>query len=218
MGLTAPGRPVMPSARPRLPGPAIHSAALTSAALALTFDDGPDPRGTPAVLDALDRAGARATFFVIAPAAERHPDLVRRAVASGHRIELHCDRHIRHTELHEGAIREDAERALGRLARLGLAPALWRVPWGVQAEATPAVAAQLGLTLVGWDIDTHDWRGDPAAEMFAATREELVPDAVVLAHDGIGPGALRAGCAETAAYVSLVAAHAADAELALSSL
>jgi peptidoglycan/xylan/chitin deacetylase (PgdA/CDA1 family) len=213
MGLTAPGRPVMPSAHPRLPG-----LSPTSSTLALTFDDGPDPRGTPAVLDALERAGARATFFTIGPAAERHPDLVRRAVASGHHIELHCDAHVRHTELSARAIREDAERALERLARLGVHPARWRVPWGVQADATPAVAAELGLTLVGWDVDTHDWRGDGAAEMLQATRDGLLPGSVVLAHDGVGPGARRADCAQTAAYVDLVAAHAADAGLTLMSL
>ncbi|HLI60500.1 MAG TPA: polysaccharide deacetylase family protein [Solirubrobacteraceae bacterium] len=213
MGLTAPGRPVMPSARPRLPG-----LASTAAALALTFDDGPDPRGTPGVLDALERAGARATFFVIAPAAERHPELVRRALASGHRVELHCDRHIRHTELDERAIREDAERGLLRLTRLGVEPTLWRVPWGVEAEATPAVAAELGLTLVGWDVDTHDWRGDDAAQMLTATRAALAPGAVVLAHDGVGPGARRPDCARTADYVDLVAGHAARAGLALASL
>ncbi|MGH2909025.1 MAG: hypothetical protein ACRDK8_07005, partial [Solirubrobacteraceae bacterium] len=91
-------------------------------------------------------------------------------------------------------------------------------PWGVRGEATAAVAAQFGLALVGWDIDTHDWRGDAAGQMFARTRAELAADAVVLAHDGIGPGALRTDCAQTAAYVALVAAHAARAELALTSL
>ena len=186
--------------------------------LALTFDDGPDPRGTPAVLDALAQAGARATFFVIGPCAERHPDLIRRTQADGHRIALHCDRHVRHTELGGAAIRRDTERALERLARLDVQPSLWRVPWGVQAPETEAVAAEFDLTLVGWDVDTHDWRGDSAEQMFAATREHLTADTVVLAHDGIGPGARRADCAQTAAYVRLTARHAAGARLAFTTL
>jgi peptidoglycan/xylan/chitin deacetylase (PgdA/CDA1 family) len=206
MGLIASSRPEMPPTRTRTAG------------LSLTFDDGPDPRGTPAVLDALNAAGARATFFVIASAAEGHPDLLRRAVACGHRIALHCDRHVRHSDLDERAIRDDTECALERLARLGVEPKLWRVPWGVRTEASAAVAADLDLLLVGWDVDTHDWRGDGAGQMFARTRSALTPNAVVLAHDGIGPGALRTDCAQTAAYVALVAAHAARTELALTSL
>jgi peptidoglycan-N-acetylglucosamine deacetylase len=181
--------------------------------LALTFADGPDPRGTPALLDALQQVGAQATFFVIAPNAERHPDLVCRAAENGHRVELHCDRHVRHTELGQAAIRRDTERALHRLHRLGIAPTLWRVPWGVQTPASETIAEELGLTLVGWDVDTHDWRGDSAEAMFESTRAQLTDRAVVLAHDGIGPGARREDCAATVAYVTLVAEHAADSDL-----
>lgn len=186
--------------------------------LALTFDDGPDPRGTPAVLDALEGAGSVATFFVIAPAAEHHPALLRQIEHSGHRIGLHCDRHIRHTEMDEAGIRADTERALERLAALGVRPTLWRVPWGVRTDDTTRVAEELGLTLIGWDVDTHDWRGDDAVDMFVNTRSRLTPDAVVLAHDGIGPGARRTDCAQTAAFVALVADHAARSGLTLSAL
>jgi len=194
------------------------SARTTPVGLALTFDDGPDPRGTPAVLDALERAGARATFFVIAPCAQRHPELLARAEAGGHRIELHCDRHVRHTELGASEIREDTERALQRLDRLGVHPSLWRVPWGLRGSATEAVADEFQLTLIDWDVDTHDWRGDSPEQMFLDTREKLVAGAVVLAHDGVGPGARRAGCAQTAAYVELVAGHTTDAGISLTAL
>jgi peptidoglycan/xylan/chitin deacetylase (PgdA/CDA1 family) len=194
------------------------SARATSVGLALTFDDGPNPRGTPALLDVLKRVGARVTFFVIAPNAERHPDLVRRAAEDGHRVELHCDRHVRHSELDEAAIRGDTERALARLETLGVQPALWRVPWGVRTSASETIAAEFGLALVGWDVDTHDWRGDSAEAMFDSTRGRLADRTVVLAHDGIGPGALRQDCAATVAYVALVAEHAAGADLDLVSL
>ena len=68
---------------------------------ALTFDDGPDPVWTPAVLDALAHAGARATFFVLGEAAARHPDVVRRTLAEGHAVELHGHAHLRHPALTE---------------------------------------------------------------------------------------------------------------------
>ena len=58
--------------------------------IALTFDDGPDPEGTPRILDLLAEHGARATFFVFGEKAHRHPELIARALAAGHAIQPHC--------------------------------------------------------------------------------------------------------------------------------
>ena len=166
--------------------------------LALTYDDGPDPVWTPRVLDVLADHGAGATFFVLGPQAESHPDLVRRAVAEGHEVALHADRHVRHTEMDAAQIAEDAARALERLNALGVEPVRWRVPWGVATHDTHVVAERLGLELVHWSVDTHDWRGDSAREMLAACAEGLAAEhPVVLMHDGLGPGARRSGCAQT---------------------
>ena len=186
--------------------------------LALTFDDGPDPDGTPRVLDALSAAGARATFFVISARAADHPRLVARALEDGHTVGLHCDEHVRHSDRDAAWARADTERALERLAGLGVAPELWRTPWGDTAPWTASVAAEFGLRLMGWTVDTHDWRGDRAPAMFAATREGLAPGAVVLAHDGIGPGARRKDVRETVAYVELVNRHARGHDLTLAEL
>ncbi|MEP6953326.1 MAG: polysaccharide deacetylase family protein [Solirubrobacteraceae bacterium] len=176
--------------------------------LQLTFDDGPDPVWTPRILEALRGARLRATFYVIAKRAAAHSTIVKRARAEGHAVELHCDVHIRHTELspHEG--REDTRRALGRLTALDVRPARWRTPWGVQADWTEGVAREHSLELCGWDVDTHDWRGDSAETMLAATGPSLRGDAVVLLHDGLGPGARRADCGETLRFVQLLGAEA----------
>ena len=175
---------------------------------ALTFDDGPDPIWTPAVLDALARAGARATFFVLGEAAARHPDVVRRTLAEGHAVELHGHAHLRHPAHPAERIADDLERGLAVLSGLGARPSLWRAPWGDLAPFTPELAALAGLRLAGWTADTHDWRGDDAAAMLAAVADRLEPGAVVLAHDGLGPGALRDGCAETVALIPLLVAAA----------
>ncbi len=165
--------------------------------VALTFDDGPDPRGTPAVLEALAAVDVRATFFVLGERAEREPELLAQVLAEGHAVELHGHRHLRHTEHPREAVEADLRRALATLAHLR--PTSWRLPWGALAPYSHALAAEYGLTLVGWTADTHDWRGDAAELMLDSLAVE--PGAIVLMHDGIGAGARRADCAQTARLV-----------------
>ena len=83
--------------------------------LALTFDDGPDPVWTGRMLDVLSQLGARATFFPIAPRAVAQPAVIKRMVADGHSVGLHCDEHIRHSTRDAAWGCADTERALGRL-------------------------------------------------------------------------------------------------------
>jgi peptidoglycan/xylan/chitin deacetylase (PgdA/CDA1 family) len=186
--------------------------------LALTFDDGPDERVTPRLLDLLGRAGARATFFPIAPCAAAHPGLITRMLSEGHTVGLHCDQHVRYSLHDEAWCARDADRALSRLHALGAAPALWRTPWGDTPAWVESVAGHRGLRLVGWTADSHDWRGDSAEEMFAATAASLTEGAVVLAHDGIGPGAQRDVGEETVGYAQLVIDHAQRTGLQLEAL
>lgn len=184
-------------------------------ALALTFDDGPDTEWTPHLLDVLDQAGARATFFPIASRAAAHPELIERMLAGGHVIGLHCDDHVRHSERSIGWGRRDTARALRLLRSVGVRPSLWRTPWGDTATWSEQVAHENRLRIVGWNVDTHDWRGDDAQDMFEVTKPELCDGAVVLAHDGIGPGARRPDARQTVAYTVLVAEHARTAGLEL---
>ncbi|MDQ6807105.1 MAG: polysaccharide deacetylase family protein [Actinomycetota bacterium] len=175
--------------------------------VALTFDDGPDPVWTPRLLDRLARLRARATFFPIAPRAAAQPELIARMLEEGHAIGLHCDEHVRHGTRDIEWGRRDTARALERLSALGVAAALWRPPWGDLAPWSEVVAHEFGLRIVGWTVDTHDWRGDTAADMFTASRGSLCPRAIVLAHDGIGPGARRADVEQTLDFVTLAANH-----------
>ena len=169
--------------------------------LALTFDDGPDPRGTPEVLDALEHAGVKATFFVLGERAAAHPAIVERMLAAGHGVEAHGHGHLRHPATARECVEGDLAAALVVLGGLGIAPKLWRVPWGDLAPWSGEVAAANGQTLAGWTADTNDWRGGGAESMLAAVEPLLRPGAVVLAHDGLGPGARRTDCAETVALI-----------------
>ena len=114
--------------------------------------------------------------------------------------------------------RRDTEAPWPACAGSGSTPSLWRTPWGDTASWTAQIAAEHGLRLVGWSVDTHDWRGDSAGAMFAATRDSLTAGAVVLAHDGIGPGARRRSAEETLAYAEMAIDHARRHGLALRAL
>jgi peptidoglycan/xylan/chitin deacetylase (PgdA/CDA1 family) len=149
------------------------------------------------VLGELERCRAWATFFVLGERVEATPGIVRAAVDAGHEVQLHGYRHLRHSQLTEEEIELDTCAALDALARVGVRPRRWRTPWGITTPASERVAARHGLALVHWTIDTHDWRGDPALAMLARARKQLAPGALVLMHDGLGPGAMRSGCENT---------------------
>jgi peptidoglycan/xylan/chitin deacetylase (PgdA/CDA1 family) len=190
-------------------GQASRGAVHARGACALTFDDGPDSAWTPRVLAELDCCKASATFFVVGERVAADPEPARAALAAGHEIELHCYRHIRHTELSEVELEVDTTTALAEFERAGLGrPRYWRTPWGVRTAATERVAARHGLRLVGWTIDTHDWRGDGSVEMLEQAMALLCDGAIVLMHDALGPGAMRAGVEGTIGLIAPLVALA----------
>ncbi|MCW3019553.1 MAG: polysaccharide deacetylase [Solirubrobacterales bacterium] len=175
--------------------------------MSLTFDDGPDELWTGRVLEALDRAQAPATFFMVGENVRAAPAAAYAVIDAGHGVELHCDRHVRHSELSELEIERDTRAGVATLAELGVFPSYWRTPWGVRTAASERVAERNGLTLVGWTTDTHDWRGDTAPAMLARCHGQLGKGGIVLMHDAVGPGARRRGCDQTVELVGeLVAA------------
>jgi peptidoglycan/xylan/chitin deacetylase (PgdA/CDA1 family) len=170
--------------------------------VALTFDDGPDPRGTPAVLDALAAAEVKATFFVLGARVEENPDLLWRVLEEGHAVEVHGYEHLRHPFTSREEVERDLERVLEVLHEHGVRPEWWRIPWGHLADFTWELAEERGLRVVGWSTDTHDWRGDDAVTMLEGLH--LTPGGIVLAHDGVGSGARRATARATAELVPLM--------------
>jgi peptidoglycan/xylan/chitin deacetylase (PgdA/CDA1 family) len=184
-------------------------------ALSLTFDDGPDPTWTPQIVEQLQRCHVAATFFMVGERVLAEPVLARKVLAAGHDIQLHCHRHVRHTELTEAELQHDSESALAALESVGVHPWLWRAPWGVCTDASHRVAERLGLQLMRWSIDTHDWRGDEPQTMLDHARSQLVDGGAVLMHDGLGPGARRAGCQNTLALLAQLTALARAHDLLL---
>ena len=151
--------------------------------VALTFDDGPDPDCTPAVLDALAAAGARAVFFLVGEQVEAHPELARRVSEEGHAVALHGFRHVEHDELGPQA-RADLERGAAAVAdATGQEPRLYRPPYGRFSEGSYAAAGELGLTPVYWSAWGCDWEPIPAERIAELTIRDLEPGAIVLLHD-----------------------------------
>jgi peptidoglycan/xylan/chitin deacetylase (PgdA/CDA1 family) len=181
-----------------------------SGTVALTYDDGPDPLWTARLLDELRDSGARATFFVITPRAVTNRDLIEEMLAAGHEVALHCYRHVRHAEQSEGELAAEVATGIRQLRSLGVYPRAWRAPWGSETEATRRLAGRHCLRLWGWNLDSHDWRGDSAARMYGAVEAQggLRDGDVMLMHDGFGPGARRTDCEQTVELTLLLLAEA----------
>jgi len=128
-------------------------------AVALTFDDGPHPDGTPRVLEILAEHGARATFFVVGEQVVRRPELVRRIAEAGHSVQLHGYRHRVQLRLTARQLRADTERGVGALEdALGATPILHRPPLGVYAPAGLEIVRGRGLQPLLWAQWGKDWR------------------------------------------------------------
>jgi peptidoglycan/xylan/chitin deacetylase (PgdA/CDA1 family) len=153
--------------------------------VALTFDDGPHPQGTPAVLEALREAGAPATFFLAGEQVERRPALVAEIVAAGHRVELHCHRHRNQLRLAPRDLLDDAERA--RLAieeAAGQEVRDYRPPYGIFSGVGLRAIRRRGWRPVLWSRWGKDWRRRATPESIAARATADVRGGdVLLLHD-----------------------------------
>ncbi len=168
-------------------GRPIVSVASHGRAVALTFDDGPNPDATPLILDALRARGVRATFFILGRHAERWPDLVRRVAEEGHAIGNHG---YYHRKLHfrsPAYVRDDLERGTAMIERAaGVRPRLFRAPHGFRSPWVSAIARSLGQRTVGWSLGV--WDSDrPGAQVIAdRTVDGARPGSILLLHDGDG--------------------------------
>ena len=153
--------------------------------VALTFDDGPHPEGTPAVLEVLARAHARATFFVIGEQVQRRPDLLTQIAAGGHAIALHGFRHRLQARLPAPVVREDLRRGLAAIEdAAGLTPSLHRPPYGIYSAAGLRAARAAGLESLLWSRWGKDWRRLTTAQRIAArVLDGILPGDVILLHD-----------------------------------
>jgi peptidoglycan/xylan/chitin deacetylase (PgdA/CDA1 family) len=158
---------------------------------ALTFDDGPDERGTPAILDVLALARARATFFLVGEQVRRNPALVGEIMTAGHSIGIHCERHRNLLRLAPRQVRDDLDAATARIEDIaGRQVRLYRPPYGILNAAALRIARERAWRTFLWSEWGRDWDGRSTAEAIAhrATRK-ATDGAVVLLHDSDRYGA-----------------------------
>jgi peptidoglycan/xylan/chitin deacetylase (PgdA/CDA1 family) len=153
--------------------------------VALTFDDGPHPEGTPAVLETLAGRDAKAAFFLVAEQVQRYPSLVAEMVAAGHETAVHGYRHRNQMRLLPGDFAADLQRATELIAEAsGRAPRLYRPPYGIFTLPGLAQVRRFGLDPLLWSRWGRDWRASTNAdEILRRVSRGLSDGDVVLLHD-----------------------------------
>ena len=155
--------------------------------LYLTFDDGPDPRYTPQLLDLLEQYQIPASFFVVAQSAQANPALIARMKRSGHVVGLHSLSHKNGLIQPPISARRDFSRSVAILQQCGIPPRYFRPPWGHWNAMTAAQAYSRGIQPMMWDVMAEDWRGDTTAQEIAHKLLTRTFDgAVICLHDGRG--------------------------------
>jgi peptidoglycan-N-acetylglucosamine deacetylase len=171
---------------PALAGPfGIRLRLRSPHGIALTFDDGPHPQGTPAVLELLDRTNARATFFLIAEQVERRPSLAAEIAAAGHEIGVHGYRHTLLLRRTPWALAEDLARAADVIgAATGAETATYRPPYGVFSAAGLVLVRRHGWLPLLWSRWGRDWTRHATPDGIARrVTHNLSAGDIVLLHD-----------------------------------
>ncbi|WP_204288118.1 polysaccharide deacetylase family protein [Microbispora amethystogenes] len=178
----APGAAWLPAVRRLLPALAGEGRP---GHVALTFDDGPDPRSTPLFLDELARLGCRATFFMLGEMLDRHPGLGRSVARAGHEVAVHGWHHVNALVARPGRVAAEMGRAARLVAEVtGARPAWYRPPYGVLSAEALLAAWRHGLRPVLWTAWGEDWtrRATPESVLRTLT-PGLRGGATLLLHD-----------------------------------
>ena len=155
-------------------------------AVALTFDDGPDPATTPALLDLLARKRARATFFCVGQSVARHTELAQRIAAEGHLIGNHTFAHSYWTNFFGDArLRAEVGRAQAEIARVtGTTPEYFRPPMALTNQHVFRVARELSLKVAGYSVRGYDRNNQDGQVVLGRILRRVQPGAIILMHDG----------------------------------
>jgi peptidoglycan/xylan/chitin deacetylase (PgdA/CDA1 family) len=170
-------------------GPYVCEGVAKQKRVALTFDDGPDPRSTPALLEVLKAAQIQAAFFCIGSKVEAHPELAARIVQEGHLVENHTYHHSNATNFFTTSrLQAELVQTQSSVARVtGQAPRLFRPPMGLSNPRVFRAARRLGLRVIGWTARGLDTKFTDPAGIVRRLEHGFKPGGILLLHDGNVP-------------------------------
>lgn len=163
--------------------PAVERGSVGGGHFALTFDDGPDINATPAVLDALDGEGIKATFFMVGEQVSDWPHIAAEVVRRGHEVACHGYLHLGHPERSDD-VTEDMRLASGTIeATTGVPPRLFRPPYGRFSDSSYRSCEKLNWKRIYWSSWGEDWDSEDAQRIADTVLGDLRDGSIVLLHD-----------------------------------
>jgi peptidoglycan/xylan/chitin deacetylase (PgdA/CDA1 family) len=170
----------------KLFGPFLCQGKTDRRWVALTFDDGPDPRSTLALLELLRQSSVPAAFFCIGKRVAAHPDVAARIASEGHLVENHSFSHSNATNLFTVAhLREELNQTQSIIQKsAGKAPTCFRPPMGLSNPRIFRAAREAGLKVIGWTARGLDTRSKDPQKIVNRIVNQLKPGAIILLHDG----------------------------------
>jgi peptidoglycan-N-acetylglucosamine deacetylase len=171
-----------PSSEPKT---TISSVHVDEPYIALTFDDGPNGKLTPRLLDLLAQHHIHATFFVVGENAAQYPEILQRAVREGHEIGNHSWSHPNFAKMSEESVRSQVKRTEDAIVNAtGARPTLLRPPYGsITSREKRWLHDDLGYEIILWDVDPLDWKNPGPSVVTRRILKETRPGSIVLSHD-----------------------------------
>lgn len=150
----------------------------------LTFDDGPNVKNTPKVLEVLRRYNAKAVFFCIGGEAEKYPDIVKQIISEGHMIGQHTYCHNPfHSFFSSNRYLSELQQAHDVFARLGVDIKLFRPPLGITNVMIKRAVEQMGYLTMAWSVRSFDTRSESRAKVISRVVDKMQSDSIILLHD-----------------------------------
>lgn len=168
-------------------GKLIWHGDLNSDLVYLTFDDGPDPKFTPKVLDILKKNNVKATFFVLGEKAEQHPNIIKRIRREGHELGSHTFTHADGYNVNDRRVYDEIKGTDDAVRKItGRSPKYFRPPFGFFNYRYIAASEELGQKTVLWTFDVGDWNKIRAADIEKEILAKTKGGSIILLHDGGG--------------------------------